>query len=191
MKSVEPPQISRSSGQPWPLSVEAYHVLGEAGLIPKDTELLYGFVYKKVSKSPVHSSLVTRFVRLLQAALPSGWLMRSEQPITCADSEPEPDVAVIRGSEEDFWNEHPKTAELVIEICVSNSDYDRSKLRAYATAKVKEVWLVLVPERQIEVHRQPARGTYAQRRVCGPGGRLTCASFPAFSVDLKSFFSRT
>jgi len=134
---------------------------------------------------------VTRFVRLLQAALPSGWLMRSEQPITCADSEPEPDVAVIRGSEEDFWNEHPKTAELVIEICVSNSDYDRSKLRAYATAKVKEVWLVLVPERQIEVHRQPARGTYAQRRVCGPGGRLTCASFPAFSVDLKSFFSRT
>jgi hypothetical protein len=36
----------------WPLSVEAYHALGEAGLIPKNTELLYGFVYNKMSKSP-------------------------------------------------------------------------------------------------------------------------------------------
>jgi Uma2 family endonuclease len=98
MKSVETPQILRNSAQPWPLSVEAYHVLGEAG---------------------------------------------------------------------------------------------RSKLRAYASAKVKEVWLVLVPERQIGVYRQPTRGSYATRRFAGPGGRLTPSSFPAFSLDLKAFFSKT
>jgi hypothetical protein len=33
----------------WPLSVAAYRALGESGLIPKNTELLYGFVYKKMS----------------------------------------------------------------------------------------------------------------------------------------------
>ena len=33
--------------------------------------------------------------------------------------------------------------------------YDRSKLRAYASAGVKECWLVLGREKQIEVNRQP------------------------------------
>jgi hypothetical protein len=33
----------------WPLSVAAYRALGEAGLIPQNTELLYGFVYAKIS----------------------------------------------------------------------------------------------------------------------------------------------
>ena len=59
--------------------------------------------------------------------------MSSGQPVTCSDSEPEPDLAVIRGSEDQFWK-HPKTAELVIEVCVSSHDYERSKLRAYAQA---------------------------------------------------------
>ena len=33
------------------------------------------------------------------------------------------------------------------------ASYDRSKLRACASADVKECWLVLGPEKLIEVHR--------------------------------------
>ena len=44
MKSVETPEKTVAGGQLWPLSVAAYRALGDAGLIPKDTELLYGFV---------------------------------------------------------------------------------------------------------------------------------------------------
>src|SRR5438876_1866227 len=107
----------------WPLSVQAYRTLGELGLIPKNTELLYGQVFEKMSKSPSHSALVRYLLRLLQQVLPAGYFLSSEQPITCSDSEPEPDVAVIRGSIEDFWHEHPGTAELVIEICITSHDY--------------------------------------------------------------------
>ena len=110
MKSVQPEPTSLNSGRLWPLSVAAYRTLGEAGLIPKNTELLYGQVYQKMSKSPLHSALVRRLLRLLQKVALPGRFVTSEQPITCDDSEPEPDIAVVSGAEEDFWNEHPRTA---------------------------------------------------------------------------------
>ena len=169
----------------WPLSVEAYHTLGEAGLMPKRTELLYGFVYHKMSKSPLHSFLVQLLQDLLHSVVPPGFVVRTEQPITCADSEPEPDLAVVRGHVSDFRQEHPHTAELVIEVCVTSGEYDRSKLRAYATAGVKECWLVLGREKQVEVHRVPNAGQFAERTVHGPSSRLTSTAVPSLIVDLS------
>lgn len=53
----------------YPLSIQAYRTLGELGLIPKNTELLHGQVYKKTSKSPLHSAMVRRLLRLLGSTL--------------------------------------------------------------------------------------------------------------------------
>jgi len=190
MNVVESPPVPLRGVPLWPLSVTAYRALGEMGLIPKNTELLYGFVYTKMSKSPLHSSLLRRLKRLLERALPPGYFFDSEQPITCEDSEPEPDIAVIRGTEEDFWGQHPNTAELVIEVSVTSHDYDRSKLRAYASAGVKECWLILGPEKQIEVHRQPKDGQFTEQALHGPGGTLTIAALPEFTISLDAFFSK-
>jgi Uma2 family endonuclease len=190
MKAVETPQVPLKGATLWPLTIPAYRALGEAGLIPKNTELLYGQVYQKMSKSPLHSFLVQVLHDGLLLVLPAQLLLRTEQPVTCVDSEPEPDLAVVKGRKEDFRNEHPHTAELIIEVCLSSHDYDRSKLRAYASAKVKEVWLVLAPEKQIEVHRQPVEHEYRQRSTCGPGGKLVSAAVPEFSLDLDALFSK-
>jgi len=173
----------------WPLSVAAYHALGEAGLIPKSTELLYGIVYKKMSKSPLHSALVRQILELLGNVPLPGCFLSSEQPITCGDSEPEPDIAVIRGAKEDFWNDHPHTAELIIEVCVTSYDYDLSKLPAYSGSGVKEVWLVLGMEKQIEVYRQPQNGQFAEHFIQGPGGTISCAAVPELSLELDAVFS--
>lgn len=124
----------------------------------------------------------------LLAALPAGACLRSEQPIACAGSEPEPDLAVVKGRKEDFRRAHPTTAELVIEICVSSHDYDRSKLPAYANAGVKEVWLVLEPERQIEIHRLPIAGRYTERAIRGSGGAVASQIVPSFEVSLDALF---
>ena len=172
------------------MSLAAYHSLGEAGLVPKNTELLYGLVYFKVRKLPFHSYLATRLRGVLFAALPPGLFVSVEQPIICPDSEPEPDLSVISGDPEDFRHDHPHTAELVIEVCVTSHDYDRSKLRAFASAGVKEVWLVLAPEKQIEVHRQPAGGQFSDRVVAGPGGRFVSVAVPSFAVDLDALFAK-
>ena len=187
MKTVEPSPNPLSSAKVWPLSVPAYRALGEAGLIPRNTELLYGVVYQKMSKAPVHSALVGRLLKLLQEISLPGYLVRSEQPIACDDSKPEPDVAVVRGVERDFWHQHPHTAELVIEVCVTSHDYDRSKLRAFAGAEVREVWFVLVPEQQVEVYRRPGNGQFAEQKTYG-AGRVVCQAVPGFELDIQALF---
>ena len=54
MKEVEA-KAPVPGGQLWPLSVEGYHALGQAGLIPEQTELLYGFVYQKSPNSALQA----------------------------------------------------------------------------------------------------------------------------------------
>ncbi|MBI2925952.1 MAG: Uma2 family endonuclease [Verrucomicrobia bacterium] len=190
MTTVEAPKPVVPRPKVWPLSVEAYHALAGMGLIPEKTELLYGQVFHKLPKSPHHCYLQNGLLEAMRATLPPGMCLRSEQPITCADSEPEPDLALVHGRKEDYRYEHPRTAELVIEVCVTTHDYDRSKLAAYAAAGVKECWLVLGPENQIEVHRQPVGDHFAERTFHGPGGRLTSAGVPAIAVELDALFAR-
>ena len=174
----------------WPFSVAAYHALGEAGLIPKSTELLYGCIYTKASKSPGHCFLLQFLTEALRRVLREGRLLRVEQPVSCGDSEPEPDVAVVNGRNEDFRHDHPHTAELVIEVCVTSHEYDRSKLPAYAAAGVKECWLVCAPEQRVEVYRQPKDGQYGEQSVHGPGGTLASAAVPELVLRLEELFAQ-
>jgi len=179
---------TEQGAQLWPLSVQAYRALGELGLIPENTELLYGQVFQKMAKSPLHSYLLPVLQEVLQTSVSVDYLVRTEQPISCRDSEPEPDLAVVRGGKEDFRTEHPRTAELVIEVCVTTHEYDRSKVRAYAQAAVKELWLVLGPEKQIEVYRRPVGDQFAERIIHGPGGDLSSAAVSGISVELDRLF---
>ena len=189
MTVIEAPKPVVRDPQVWPLGVKAYHALGGLGLIPEKTELLYGQIFQKTPNYPFHRLLLMRLLELLQRSLPPGLHVQPEQPVRCGDSEPEPDLSVIRGSINDYSAEHPHTAELVIEICVSSHDYDRSKLRAYAAAGVKECWLVLGPEKQIEVHRQPQSEQFAERALHGPGGSLNSTAIPSFTVELDRLFT--
>jgi len=187
--AVESPPIPLRGAQLWPLSLAGYRALGEMGLVPKNTELLYGFVYTKMSKSPFHSFLLQFLHEALSRALPARRLLRTEQPLACGDSEPEPDLAVVAGRKEDFRLDHPHTAELVIEVCITSPDYDRSKLRAYAAAGVKECWLILGPDKKTEVYRQPKDGRYSERELHGPGGTLASAAVPEFTLSLDALFA--
>jgi Uma2 family endonuclease len=183
-------RLPAKSPQVWPLSVSAYHALGQMGLIPEPTELLYGSIFKKMSKSPLHSALVQRLLRLLREQLPGDCFVRQEQPLTCVDSEPEPDLAVIRGREEDFWDTHPTTAELVVEVAVTSREYDRTKTRAYAQAGVKEFWLVIGPEQQIEVFRTPVAGQFTSTCVLGVTNELTAETLPGIRLSPSQLFLR-
>jgi Uma2 family endonuclease len=66
---------------------------------------------------------------------------------------------------------------------------DASHPAAYASAGVKECWLVLGPEKQIEVRRQPQGEQFAEHALHGPGGSLTSAAVPSFTVELDRLFA--
>jgi Uma2 family endonuclease len=170
------------------VSVEDYHRLTEAGIVSKRTELLRGVIVDKMGKSPLHSWLVRLFFDWLSAEVGPGFHVRKEEPLTLADSEPEPDIAVVAGAPDDYRAAHPATAQLVIEVAVSTEPIDRAKAEVYAEAGVEEYWLVL-PERQVvEVHTLPSPGGYTRQRTHGRDQTISPGAFPHASLDLSRVF---
>lgn len=170
-----------------PLSVEVYHDLGERGIIAERSELLRGVIFEKMPKSPLHVHLVYFLEELLREQLPADFLLRKEDPLTCTDSEPEPDLAVIRGRRAEFLKKHPSTAELVIEVSISTEDTDRTKAEICAEAGVKEFWLILPGRRCIEIFTHPTATGYAGHNVISD--IATSTVLPGFRVDLNELYA--
>ena len=170
------------------LSVDEYHRLGEFNERGRRTELVRGLVIEKMSKSPLHRTIASLLYKLLLNQLPTGLSVWKEEPLTLADSEPEPDISVTRGRESDFTAAHPATAELVVEIAVSSAALDRENASLYAEAGVKEYWIVLAPQRQVEVYRLPERGHYREKRLVSSDQTLECAAIPGVRVKIGDLF---
>lgn len=171
-----------------PLTVEEYHRLDEFNEHGRRTELIRGIVIEKMSKSPLHAAIAKRLYDLIRPLLPNGWVVRREDPLTLADSEPEPDIAVVRGEEAGFFKAHPTTAELVIEVSVSSPTLDRENAALYAEAGVKEYWIVLGAERQVEVYRAPEHSRYREKRLVNASEMIESASVPSVRIQLSDVF---
>ncbi len=171
-----------------PLTIRQYHQLPEFNENRKRTELIRGIVIEKMSKSPLHSSISRRLFRLIQSALPEHFTLLRDDPLTLADSEPEPDLAVVRGDEDDFADRHPSTAALVIEVAVTSAAEDRTLASLYAEAGVEEYWIVLPAQRRVEVHRQPEGGAYRNRSIVECDATLECVAVPSIQVNLAKLF---
>jgi Uma2 family endonuclease len=148
----------------WRITVERYHEMVAAGLITVNdrVELLEGVLVNKMSKSPPHRIANGKTRRALEAILPAGWYLDSQEPITLDDSEPEPDVVIVRGRTEDYATGHPTPAviPLVIEVADSSLRRDReAKRRIYARNGVAVYWIVNVADRVIDVFSGPSGPT--------------------------------
>jgi Uma2 family endonuclease len=147
----------------WRLSTERYHKMIEAGILTGDdhVELLEGWLVPKMVKNPRHRVAARLMQKALERALPEGWDVDKEAPITLADedSEPEPDVLVIRGDTRRYSHRHPGPGDvaLVVEVADSSLERDRgAKKRLYAAAGIPIYWIVNLIDRRIEVYSLPS-----------------------------------
>ena len=184
---LDEPAVRRAA---FPVSVEFYHELGRLGHLDQAVELLDGVIIRKMSKSPLHVFVLHRLRRLIATVLTARQQLRHESPITTATSEPEPDLAVVEGGENDFFDRHPTTALLVVEVAVSSVEIDRRKAAIYADAGVKEYWLVEPEAARITVFRQPVSGRYESEQVFADGAVLACDVLPGLSIGLAELFKR-
>lgn len=146
-----------------PLTVAQYHRLSDEGIVPERTELLQGVVIEQMTKSPLHTFLVQRLTRWIDSALPAGWFVRKEEPLTLADSEPESDIAVVAGGPADYRTAHPATAALVVGVAIATLGIDRAKADIYAAAGIPEYWIVIPDTRTVEILRRPGPSGYGER----------------------------
>ncbi len=172
-----------------PLSVEAYHILGDRGLLPEKTELLDGVVVETMPKSPLHNHLVRCLAEMLRQFFGAGWLVQEEKPLQLgALSEPEPDVSVVRGHTADFVKTNPTSAVLVIEVALSSLAADELKAAIYAEASVPEYWIVRGEERCIEIQSSPQGATYLEKRMVAFGEDLKSQAAAGLSLDWGQLF---
>ena len=170
------------------ISVESYHAMSAQGLVNERTELLRGAIIEKMTKSPLHVFLVDTLYEQLRSMEFAGHLVRKEQPVTLVDSEPEPDIAIVKGSREDFRDGHPDGAVLVVEVAVSSEESDREKASIYAEAGVAEYWLVLPEKGVIEIFTQPVAGKYGETRIVRRGEVAVSPVLPELRVDVGGLF---
>ncbi len=186
-----------------PITVEQFHLMIHNGIVPEGApiELIDGLMVRKdrsargenlMTHNPRHALLVSRLQRLLTLSCESaGMYLRIQLPVTLSNiNAPEPDIAVVRGTEEDYADRHPGPADLtlVIEVADSSVGTDRStKQRLYATAEVPQYWLVNLPESQVEVYEQPdsTSGKYAQQTILKSGQTVAWILSPTQCLDIN------
>jgi Uma2 family endonuclease len=151
--------------EPWPdsifrLSVEQYHAMIRAGVLTPDdpVELIEGILVYKMPKNPAHRIALSNAEEAVKSRLPAGYSLQLQEPITLGDGEPEPNGTVYRGRAGDYRDRHPgpNDISLVIEVADTTLARDRGvKLRSYARAGLPQYWVVALPERAVDVYRDP------------------------------------
>ena len=138
-----------------------YEQLVERGSFGPDDhlELLDGLLIAREPQGSRHAAAVAAARLVLTAAFGPGYHVRDQAPIALDEtSEPEPDLAVVRGAPWDYQHGHPSTPILVVEIADSRLALDRKgKGRLYARAGLADYWIVNLMDEVLEVLRDPGR----------------------------------
>jgi Uma2 family endonuclease len=168
-------------------TVEEFHQMASAGLLDETdrVELIEGEMIDMAPIGSKHAYLVDKLAQVLTRKCGSQ-LVRVQNPIRMGErSEPQPDIAVVKGR--NYMEAHPTAVDvlLVVEVSDSTLEYDRDiKLGLYARHGIPEVWLLDVNAREITVYREPAEGQYRLIRKPTAAESVSPMLVPAVSITL-------
>lgn len=166
---------------------EEFARLIECDLLEPDRryELIEGVIYEPMTHNPPHVTSVALTDAWLRSVVGQERFVRVQSPVALDGlNEPEPDLAVVRGRIQDFSSRHPGPADLDLLVEVSDSSLDRDrkqKAPLYARAGVRELWIVDLVERKLEIHRQPGPDGYRT-------GTILAESEPASAIFAPKAF---
>ena len=158
-------------------------------------ELIGGQLIVAEPKGSEHATGVEMAADALRAALPAGWIVRGQNPVSLDDeSVPEPDIAVVRGSRADYRHAHPTRPALIIEVAETSLRFDRiEKGSLYARAGIADYWIVNLVDRLLEVYRDPdadVTAPYGWRYVSverfTPPSSVAPIAIPAASISVAA-----
>ena len=173
-------------------TVEAFFDLLKAGVLGEDdrVELLDGVIVAEPPMDPPHATGIGLAAEILGEGVRGRAVVRVQAPLLLPpDSAPEPDVAVVPGVAKDYWERHPTSALLVLEVSSSSLQQDRlSKSRIYAGDGIPEYWVVNLRDECVEIFRSPERAgrLYVDRRIAGRGEQIALLAFPDVRVSVDS-----
>ena len=162
-------------------SLPRYQRMIETGILTAEdkVELLENYVVLKMPRNPRHDRTIQRMLRPLMRVIPADWDIRIQSAVTLLDSQPEPDFAVVRGSDINYDSCHPGIADIGLLIEVADSSLlrdQRDKARIYARSNIPWYWIINLVDRRIEVYSQPSGPTavpaYSSFQIYLPGDSI-------------------
>lgn len=186
VEQAVPVQLTRYS-----FTVAEYERMGEVGIFSEDArvELVCGEVIKMSPIGERHAACVGRLTQLITLLVLRSAIVWVQNPIRLNEnSEPQPDVAVLKPRADFYGHAHPRPEDvlLIIEVSDTTLDYDRRvKVPLYARAGVPETWVVNLPEERVEVYSDPAGGEYQTVRSCARGRRLQSHTLASLRLSVS------
>ena len=174
-------------------SVDEYYAMADAGILAHDerVELIDGEI---ITMSPIgnqHGAAVDRANDFLVPLVTGRAIVRVQSHLRLDDHcQPEPDLMLLVRRDDFYSTEAPGASDvlLLIEVSHSSLSYDRRvKLALYARFDIPETWIANIPDRVIEVHRDPVDGRYTTVRVYKPGETLSPLAFQDIELPVTRF----
>lgn len=172
-------------------TIKEYYQMAEAGILTEGdrVELIEGEVVEMMPIGVRHAGTVNRLASALWGALRDQAVVSVQNPvrITALNSEPQPDVAVLKTRPDFYTSAHPEPEDvlLLVEVMDTTAGYDRGvKAPLYARAGILEVWLVDLATDTVEVFRHPAGDRYSDARSLRRGDQVTISAFPGVTLTV-------
>ncbi len=143
-------------------TVDDYHCIVASGILAEHRcELIRGEIVDMAPESPAHAHRCETSARYLERLFGDGWWARQGKPITLSDSEPEPDIAVVK--QRDYSQQHPYPEDicLIIEYAFSTQAKDTGVKRdIYAGHGIPDYIVADLKSSQVIHYSQPVNGVY-------------------------------
>jgi len=171
-------------------SIDEYHQIVATGILrDRHVELLNGELIEMPSEGPSHANGSSDTGDYLRTLLAGRAKVREGHPITLPvnNSEPEPDLAIVRLKGQLYSQRHPLPDDIYFLIEFSDSSLEKDldpKAQIYATAGIAEYWVVDLRSRVLVVHRVP-RGDRYQSIQRLTGGAIAPLAFPDIEVSVE------
>lgn len=170
------------------IPVDMYDRMIDEGLLGENekVELINGELTRMTPIGNAHVVAVNILNWMFNHAAAGRYIVSVQNPLRLADSEPEPDVALLRFRRDFYRDGKPRAADtlLVVEVAATSEEFDREiKGPMYARGGVPEFWLVCLTTGAVEVRRGPnPDGTWRETCTLGRDGVLSVAALPDVSV---------
>ena len=173
------------------LSLQDYHNLINNGVLDsKNIELLDGELVEMAPESPLHSYVTRSGADYLRQILRGLALVTEAHPITLTNSEPEPDLAIVKLPSTAYKNHHPFPEDIfwLIEISNKTLNYDlNDKKRIYAQEGITEYWVADINNRQVHIFLNPENADYQMTKIVSDGV-IKSQAFPYLDFSIKHLF---
>ena len=169
-------------------SVDDYHAMITAGILSdRSVELLAGEIIEMSPEGPLHRYTLTEGVKYLRSVLEDKAEVQEAHPITLSDSEPEPDITIIKSPNSRYKTRHPYPEDIYWLIEIANTTLTRDltlKQRIYAKNNIREYWVVDLVKKEITVFTQPLNDSYQQQQTYTQGAIFPLA-FPELEISVS------